>query len=359
MLRKIISLMISILLVSTCTICFAQSDGAPKFINDVEGRRDVSEFINRDDYEFLTMKVKDVVFYPETNTVTFKNPGKRPTDYTPDTNTYVINNDTALDALDDGTYLDDVQSIIDGERNLVTIILETEVIEQILSGLNDSTIFVDAFWGSYVSSDNNVTDDDLKSLLPEGYIADNSCQRLIKYKIMQGDELGNLNLDAYATRAEMAQFAVNALNMAGIPPYIEQGSEFSDVFEGHWAFNAVMMAKNLGIINGNGDGTFLPGNFVTYDEAVKIVVEILGYKSEAEKRGGYPYGYASVAKLIGIIGEYDGQSYIPRGDIASMLEASLDVPLMQQTGFGSKPEFTIAKGDVAGKGRVTLENSFK
>ncbi len=54
------------------------------------------------------------------------------------------------------------------------------------------------------------------------------------------------------------------------------------------------------IYSGNGDGTFSPNNHVTNQQLVKIFVTILGGAPMAEGMGGYPQGYISAARKLGI-----------------------------------------------------------
>ncbi len=47
---------------------------------------------------------------------------------------------------------------------------------------------------------------------------------------------------------------------------------FSDLPANHWAYNNIMKLTNSGVINGYQDGTFRPGNMVTYGEFIKLVI---------------------------------------------------------------------------------------
>ena len=47
----------------------------------------------------------------------------------------------------------------------------------------------------------------------------------------------------------------------------------------------------LGIINGYGDGNFLPEESLKGIEAIKILTAALGYQIVAENEGGYQSGY--------------------------------------------------------------------
>ena len=190
--------------------------------------------------------------------------------------------------------------------------------------------------------------------------------RLRGYEIMQGDENGNLNLEDDVTRAEMAQFIINAKHMKGVKYDIPAGEELftdvaddADVSKRHWAFNTIYLAKSLGVINGHGDGTFEPEGKVTYEQAVKMIVNLLGYGPKAESKGGYPNGHIMVASEIGLTKyvKFDQTANAIRKDIAIMLDTALDIPVMEQIGYGSEPEYKIFDGE-NGTELVTLENEF-
>ena len=103
---------------------------------------------------------------------------------------------------------------------------------------------------------------------------------------MSGDENGNLNLTQNVTRAQFAKMAVSASvykeaakSSFGVSPY-------SDVPYSHWAAGYISAAKSAGWINGYLDGTFRPNQSVKLEEAVNIVLKLLGYSS-ADMRGAF------------------------------------------------------------------------
>lgn len=55
-------------------------------------------------------------------------------------------------------------------------------------------------------------------------------------------------------------------------------TKFTDVSADHWASGYINVASQAGIINGDGNGLFRPGDEVTYEEAVKMVVCACGFR---------------------------------------------------------------------------------
>ncbi len=128
--------------------------------------------------------------------------------------------------------------------------------------------------------------------------------------IMQGDANGNLHLDKCVTRAEMAKMLVRAKKLT------EPAAEgFSDVPLSHWGYQDILIAKQAGIINGYGDGTFCPEDPVKAEEAVKMVAAAYGIQAP------YPLGVMAAAMEEGYL---DGIALVMgepvvRGDMVQML----------------------------------------
>lgn len=104
---------------------------------------------------------------------------------------------------------------------------------------------------------------------------------------------------------------------------------------------AVDAAYKLGYISEN-DG-FAPEAALCYNNAVKIVMEILGYGVMAEQQGGYPNGYLSAAGRTGVIKnispEADGT--ITRTSAIRLLDNVLEADCMEAS--GDKTEIKYGK----------------
>lgn len=180
------------------------------------------------------------------------------------------------------------------------------------------------------------------------------------FGIMQQNEDGSMNFAAPVTRAEMAQITVNAAGLSGISASLIPTEGFNDVGENHWAYNAIILAQSSKIINGYGDGTFCPNNSVTYEEALKMIVMLLGYEPLASQKGGYPSGYIAVAKQIGLTDgiEFENSDVASRYDIACLMERALNTPIMQQVSYGSNAEYIIFDGK-DNRELITLKNNLE
>ena len=105
-------------------------------------------------------------------------------------------------------------------------------------------------------------------------------------EIMNGDEYGNMNLDDTVTRAEFVKMVINASSYKDSVSSLSV-SVFPDVTSAHWAAPYISVAVKNGYITGYLDGTFKPENTVKLEEAVNVVLKMLGY-TNADFEGTYP-----------------------------------------------------------------------
>ena len=177
-----------------------------------------------------------------------------------------------------------------------------------------------------------------------------AAQELEKYGIVRRNHLGALTVEGPVTRAEMAKMLVL---MMGLTPDSEN-CNFTDVPKDHSAYGFIARAAAFGIVNGMGDGTFLPEEDVTYQQAMKMIVCALGYGVDAEHKGAYPHGYVMTAMNLGIApGNAVMTDSADRGDIMLMLAHALDVPLMVAVEDEHKTVYRVLNGE-DGERFVTL-----
>lgn len=141
--------------------------------------------------------------------------------------------------------------------------------------------------------------------------------------LMQGYEDGTFGENDALTRAQMATIVARILQVEGL----NVGSNsFSDVSENHWAYEAINTLSGMGILNGMGDGTFMPDKDVNCFEALKMIVTVLGYEQFAKELGGYPSGYTVQAGKLGLLKGVNAEdNTITRGDVATILYNALSI----------------------------------
>lgn len=107
-------------------------------------------------------------------------------------------------------------------------------------------------------------------------------------------ELNTYNLEV--SRGDFAVFAGHLLNIIEYGEISEQ--YYYDVPIGHWAGNSINCLTQMGALTPSADKMFRPDDIITYEEACKITLSILGYDAYAQMRGGYPAGYRAVASRL-------------------------------------------------------------
>ncbi len=150
--------------------------------------------------------------------------------------------------------------------------------------------------------------------------------------IVNGTGEGVYAPEALLTRAEMTAIVLRTMNMAGSG----QGMPvFTDVPDSHWAYADISVAYGLGIVNGCGEGLFMPEEKVTVEQAVKMMVAALGYTVQAEVKGGYPTGYLAKATELDLLKGIAASGAITRGDMAVLVYNALDVEVFLPESYGS------------------------
>lgn len=171
--------------------------------------------------------------------------------------------------------------------------------------------------------------------------------------IMEGDENGDLQLDKSLTRAEFACITVRFMNMRKAADSYAGDASFADVSKEHWAFGSIEVLKNLGLINGTGEGKFSPDENVTMQQAAKILMSALGYSAWAEADGSYPDGYMSQAISSGLLDNVNvSSSEFTRGNAARMVYNALDIDIVTVRYSNGLPAYEKVSGD-------TYRNKFK
>lgn len=85
---------------------------------------------------------------------------------------------------------------------------------------------------------------------------------------------------------------------------------------------------------------------ITYNEAVREIIYMLGYEIMAEKDGGYPGGYLAVASRLNILKKTNqtGETPITREVAAQLIYNATSVDILQTVGFGAYLEFEAVEG---------------
>ena len=145
--------------------------------------------------------------------------------------------------------------------------------------------------------------------------------------ILNGYEDGTFKPDNPVTRAELSVIISRTLGFKKDEEKIDVKLPFDDVYDGYWAIDYIKYAYKTKIINGMGDGTFLPAGKVTYEQAVKMIVCASGFEKEAKVMTDEKWysGYLKIAERVGILENvtaHIGKS-ATRADIVQMMYNSI------------------------------------
>ncbi len=93
---------------------------------------------------------------------------------------------------------------------------------------------------------------------------------------------GLVHPEAYITRAEVATIFFRMMTDASRDYYMSSESGFTDVNAEDWFNRAISTLVAAGVLEGYGDGTYLPNEYITRAELTKIAVSFYGTHAGAE-----------------------------------------------------------------------------
>ena len=164
-------------------------------------------------------------------------------------------------------------------------------------------------------------------------------KRLGTLGLTKGDDKGNYNETKEVTRAEFATFLVRALGLEDAAQIAKTNNTvFKDVPASHWATGYINVASGQELIKGVGNGKFAPDAKVSYAEAVTMLVRALGYKDEFLP-GPWPGNYIARANSERILDGVTVSDKLTRGEMAIMLNNTLDAETVEQKFFGSNNDW--------------------
>lgn len=143
-------------------------------------------------------------------------------------------------------------------------------------------------------------------------------------------------------RADFTEALLKIMNASTVCE--EKDVEFSDINGFHDKYGIMANAQKRGLIYG---GTARPDDYITYNEACKMVMCMLGYGDYAEYKGGYPSGYIVLAdeqKVLRGINMFGNANLVFR-DMQTMLFNSIGADVMVPKTIGKTIEYEIKEGE--------------
>ncbi len=247
-----------------------------------------------------------------------------------------------------------LKSIIEqsGTKKLEISFIETEIknlTEEAKELLGDRKIYNVSVYsnGKYISS---FGDGELYCHIP--YDAGNEdVSKLSVYKITDAGSAEKTKNSSYDEKSKLFKFKVNSLSYFAVGYDGNIKISFTDVPEGHWAYEHIMNLAEKGILNGRAENIFAPEDTITRAEFAVILAkmsgdDLSGHSATAfddVKNDDWFMQYVSWANENGIAMGYDKMfnpgSQISRQDMAVMLVRYMN-HMGKELGKGqSKPVF--------------------
>ncbi len=130
--------------------------------------------------------------------------------------------------------------------------------------------------------------------------SDDIAQMMKSLNIMSGYTDGSMHLEDKLTRAQFAKIIINASPYKNSVSSKSTTSPFKDVPYSSWSAPYISVAVASKLITGYPDSTFKPDKNVTLEEAVTVVLNLMGYTSD-DFGSSWPYGQLSIATNIGLL----------------------------------------------------------
>ncbi len=155
-------------------------------------------------------------------------------------------------------------------------------------------------------------------------------QALVNLKIMQGYEDGSLRLQNKIKRSEFVTLVVKMLGYDKDTDVNNITVDFNDIKKSHWAYSYARLSVKYKLIVGTPDKKFSPDSYITYAEALTILIRSLGY--EGTLQGSWPDNVLNKAIQLGLnknLDELQNSHQITRGEMSVIVYNSLTVNLNQ------------------------------
>lgn len=143
---------------------------------------------------------------------------------------------------------------------------------------------------------------------------------------------------AQVTRAEFAGAVANVMERANQFYDIDNVIRIGDVTEEDANYRAISFLASIGYMKGEmespGVYRFRPDDPVTHLEALKVMVDVLGYSNVVQAYGGYPIGYVDVANRAGVLKgmSSDAEKPMTWAEVKKLVFRSMNAAVAELTG---------------------------
>ena len=156
-------------------------------------------------------------------------------------------------------------------------------------------------------------------------------EELCGLKIMVGYEDGLMHGEDGVTRAQAAACIMRSAGFDDAKWYRSSVAKFSDVPASHWASGYIYKAASMGVIDGVSPEIFAPEEAVTFEQAVKMILSLLGHDTDGL---AYPAEHFRLAEELGLLdGVYaKTKEALSREQLAVLIRNALDTKMADGDG---------------------------
>lgn len=152
----------------------------------------------------------------------------------------------------------------------------------------------------------------------------------------------NSGMSGEVTRADFVVWTARILN---IDEYqTTEKTYYNDVPSTHWAATAINNLTVMNALTVNDEKMFYPERKITVEEAVKILLTVMGYEKIASVSGGYPLGYMDTARKFKVLDNVDTKADFTKAIAARLIFNALNANLYEAAIKDGNFVYTEAEG---------------
>ena len=147
------------------------------------------------------------------------------------------------------------------------------------------------------------------------------------------------DFEAVVTRAEFSSIALRLYDEEITDEFSEGvNTVYADVTAEHYKSGDIARVSGKGIMRGYSDGAFHPEESLQLAQAVKIILDMLGYAEFVEYNGGYPAGYMQQAVFTGLVSGINKSAYdaITYSELCRIIYNAIKIPMVTADEITSK-----------------------
>lgn len=122
--------------------------------------------------------------------------------------------------------------------------------------------------------------------------------------VLSGRTDGTFGPEQPVTRAEFAKYLIYGMGLKKEIKDLKGSEQFTDVSKSHWADGCIGLCADKGYVSGTGKGIFSPGEKITGEQLMAMLIRAAGLEEEAaglqEQGGAWADGYVKAAQKHGL-----------------------------------------------------------